>query len=441
MSQAAATQPCRRVVVTGLGAITPVGLTAVDTWKNLVAGRSGIGPITRFDATTCSVKIAGEVKDFDPTRPMFSLKPTGSAGEVLTAPLIPKEVRKFGRFTQFGLQAGLEAYADSGLDTIRDQLDPERCGVNLGVGLGGLPEIEAQGEVLRSGGFRKISPFLIIQTAPNILSGQLAILLNLRGTNYCIASACATGGHSIGEAFRTIQRGEADIMFAGGAEATVTPLAVGSFAQMRALSSRNDAPERASRPFDKDRDGFVLAEGGVVLVLEEFEHARARGARIYAEVAGYGATADAYHVSGLAPEAEGSRRAMQHALADARLDASAVDCICAHATSTPGGDTEEAAAIAALLGSSKERANISSVKSMTGHLLGGAGALGAFTAIKAIVEGVITPTINLDNVDPQCAATGLNFTPNVAVQRTVKVALSNSYGFGGTNASVVFKAV
>jgi 3-oxoacyl-[acyl-carrier-protein] synthase II len=354
---------------------------------------------------------------------------------------VPKEVRKFGRFTQFGLQAGLEAYADSGLDAIRDTLDPERCGVNLGVGLGGLPEIEAQGEVLRSGGYRKISPFLIIQTAPNILSGQLAILLNLRGTNYCIASACATGGHSIGEATRTIQRGEADVMFAGGSEATVTPLAIGSFAQMRALSSRNDAPQQASRPFDKDRDGFVLAEGGVVFVLEEYEHAKARGARIYAEVMGYGATADAYHISGLAPEAEGSRRAMRRALADARLDASAVDVISAHATSTPGGDTEEAAAIAALLGSAKERANITAVKSMTGHLLGGAGALGAMVAVKSIVEGVVTPTINLDNVDPQCAATGLNFTPKVAVSRTVKVALSNSYGFGGTNASVVFRAV
>lgn len=441
MSQPAATQPLRRVVVTGLGAVTPVGLNARETWQNLVEGRSGIGPITRFDAAPSPVKIAGEVKGFDPTRAEYSLRPFGASGDELKAALIPKEVRKFGRFTQLGLAAGLEAYADSGLDGIRDRLDPERCGVNLGVGLGGLPEIEAQGEVLRAGGYRKISPFLIIQTAPNILSGQLAILLNLRGMNYCIASACATGGHSIGEATRTIQRGEADVMFAGGAEATVTPLAIGSFAQMRALSSRNEAPGQASRPFDKDRDGFVLGEGGVVLVLEEFDHARARGARIYAEVVGYGATADAYHISGLAPEAEGSRRAMRRALNDAHLDPSAVDFVSAHATSTPGGDSEEAAAIAALLGPGRERANVSAVKSMTGHLLGGAGALGAFTAIKSIVEGVVTPTINLDAVDPQCAATGLNFTANVAVKRAVKVALSNSYGFGGTNASVVFRAV
>lgn len=441
MSQAAATPFPRRVVVTGLGAITPVGLNARETWSSLVAGRSGIGPITRFDAAPSPVRIAGEVKGFDATRADFALRPRGAAGDELKAALIPKEVRKFGRFTQLGLAAGLEAYADSGLDAIRDRLDPDRCGVNLGVGLGGLPEIEAQGEVLRAGGYRKISPFLIIQTAPNILSGQLAILLDLRGTNYCIASACATGGHSIGEATRTIQRGEADIMFAGGAEATVTPLAIGSFAQMRALSSRNDDPTRASRPFDADRDGFVLSEGSVVLVLEAYEHAKARGARIYAEVAGYGATADAYHISGLAPEAEGSRRAMARALADARIDATTVDYVSAHATSTPGGDTEEAAAIASLLGSGRERANVSAVKSMTGHLLGGAGALGALVAVKAISEGVITPTINLDDVDPQCAAAGLNFTPNVAVERPVKVSLSNAYGFGGTNSSVVFKAV
>jgi len=441
MSQAVASQPCRRVVITGIGALTPVGLSTLETWNSLVAGRSGIGPITRFDAAPSPVRIAGEVKAYDPARADFSLRPFGAGGEELKAPLVPKEVRKFGRFTQLGLGAGLEAYRDSGLDTIRERLDPERCGVNLGVGLGGLPEIEVQGEVLRAGGYRKISPFLIIQTAPNILSGQLAILLNLRGMNYCIASACATGGHSIGEAMRTIQRGEADVMFAGGAEATVTPLAIGSFAQMRALSSRNEDPTRASRPFDRDRDGFVLSEGSVVFVLEEYEHAKARGARIYAEVAGYGATADAYHISGLAPGAEGSLRAMQRALADARLAAADLDCISAHATSTPGGDTEEAAAIAKLLGEARQRVNVTAVKSMTGHLLGGAGALGALVAVKAIVEGIVTPTINLDNPDPQCADTGLNFTPNLAVNRAVRFALSNSYGFGGTNASLVFKSV
>jgi 3-oxoacyl-[acyl-carrier-protein] synthase II len=434
-------QSRRRVVVTGLGAVTPVGLTVAETWSSLVAGRSGIGPITQFDAAACPVKIAGEVRGFDPTAARFSLRPHGASGPEVTAPLIQKETRKFGRFTQLGLAAATEAYADSGLDDVRDRLSPERCGANLGVGIGGLPEIEHSTEVLRTGGFRKVSPFLIIQIAPNILSGQLAILLNLRGPNYAVASACATSGHSLGEALRTIQRGEADVMFAGGAESTVTPLAVGAFAQMRALSTRNDAPAIASRPFDNDRDGFVLSEGSVVFVLEELEHARARGAKIYGELVGYGATADAYHVSGLAPEAEGSLRAMRLASADAGVDPSQLDCISAHATSTPGGDKEEAAAIARLLGDGKQRANVTAVKSMTGHLLGGAGAMGALVALLSIHRGVVPPTINLDNPEPECAATGLNFTPNRAVERSVRTALANAYGFGGTNTSLVFRAI
>jgi 3-oxoacyl-[acyl-carrier-protein] synthase II len=435
-----ATSPKRRVAITGIGAITPLGLTAAETWSGLVAGRSGIGRITHFDPESCPVKIAGEVRGFDPTAARFELRPYGSAGEVLNAPLIQKETRKFGRFTQLGLAAGLEAYADSGLDAVRDTLPPERFGTNLGVGLGGLPEIENARDLLNANGFRKISPFLIIQIAPNILSGQLAIALNLRGPNYSVASACATGGHSLGEALRTVQRGEADVMLAGGAESTVSQLAIGAFAQMRALSTRNDTPTTASRPFDAGRDGFVLGEGAAVFVLEAWDHAVARGARIYAEIKGYGATADAYHISGLAPEAEGSRRAMELAVADAEIRADTIDLVSAHATSTPAGDKEEAAAIAALLGEGRTRANVTAVKSMTGHLLGGAGALGAFAAVMAMRHGVVSPTINLDNIDPACTATGLNLTPNVAVERSVKIALANAYGFGGTNTSLVFVA-
>lgn len=433
--------PRRRVVVTGLGAVTPLGINLAETWASLTAGRSGIGPLTRFDASACPVKIAGEVRGFDPVKERFDLYPRGPEGEPLKAALTPKETRKFGRFIQLGLAASLEAYTDSGLDRVRDRLRPERLGANLGVGLGGLPEIEAMHETLRTGGYRKVSPFMIIQTAPNILSGQVAILLDFRGVNFCIASACATGGHSIGEAFRSIQRGDADIMISGGAEAVVAPLAVGSFAQMRAVSTRNDAPTAASRPFDRDRDGFVLSEGSVALVLEEYEMARARGAHIYAEVRGYGATADAYHLSGLAPEAEGSRRAMELALNESRLAPAGLGYISAHATSTPAGDAEEAIAIARLLGEARSQVNVSAVKSMSGHLLGAAGGLGALAAVLAISRGVIPPTINLENVDPACAATGLNFTANTAVERRVPAAIANAYGFGGANASLVFAAV
>jgi 3-oxoacyl-[acyl-carrier-protein] synthase II len=432
----------RRVVLTGLGAVTPVGLTAAATWSALTAGRSGIGPITRFDATDCSARIAGEVRDFDPVAPRCApLHPRGAAGEPVTAGLTPKEVKKLGRFSHLGLAAGVEAYADSGLDAHRGALPPERIGVNLGVGLGGLPEIVATHETWRLGGFRKISPFFILQSAPNILAGQLAIVLDCRGPNMSVASACATSGHSLGESFRAIQRGDADVMLAGGAEAVITQVAVGSFAQMRALSTRNDAPTQASRPYDVARDGFVIGEGAVVFVLEEFELARRRGARIYAELAGYAATADAYHLSSLAPEAEGSRRSMQLALADAGISPDAVGYVSAHATSTPAGDGEEAAAIAAVFSASRDRLHVSAVKSMTGHLLGAAGALGAMAAALAIHEGVIPPTINLDQVDPACAALGLNFTPKTAVEKRVDAALANSFGFGGTNASLVLRRV
>jgi 3-oxoacyl-[acyl-carrier-protein] synthase II len=432
----------RRVVVTGLGAVTPLGLSAEANWEGLRNGRSGIGAITRFDATLCAAKIAGEVRGFEPTAALAApLHPRGVAGEPLTSAFSPKDAKKFGRFTHLGAGAAIEAYADSGLDAHRDRIDATRMGVNLGVGLGGLPEIEATQETWKAGGFRKISPFFIIQIAPNLLAGQVSLALNLQGPNYAVASACATSGHALGEAAALIARGQADVMIAGGAESTVTPLAVGAFAQMKALSTRNDAPESASRPYDANRDGFVLSEGAVVFVLEEREHALARGAKIYAELAGYGASADAYHLSSLAPGAEGSARAMRAALADAGLAATSIDYVSAHATSTPGGDGEEAAAIANVFAENKATLNVSGVKSMTGHLLGAAGAMGAFAAVKAIREGLVPPTINVSEIDPAIAALGLNVTPNVAAVRPVRAALANSFGFGGTNCSLVFTAV
>ncbi len=432
----------RRVAITGIGAISPVGNTAADTWASLLAGRSGIGKISRFDPTGCPVQIAGEVKNFDPAASLpHPLYPRGSAGDAVTCILPPKDVKKFGRFTHLGIGAALEAYADSGLDAHRAAIAPERFAVNLGVGMGGLPETLAMYDTLKSGGYRRISAFYILQTAPNILAGQLAILLDLKGANMSVASACATSGHALGEAARSIQRGDADVVIAGGAEAVVTNLAIGAFAQMRALSTRNDDPERASRPYDKDRDGFVLAEGSVVFVLEELELAKKRGARIYAELSGYGATADAHHISMLAPGAEGSRRAMRLALGDAGISADQVGYVSAHATSTPGGDGEEAAAIAAVFADARDCLHVSGVKSMTGHLLGAAGAMGAFAAVRAIHDGLIPPTINLQEADSECAAFGLDFTPNKAVAKRVNYSLANSFGFGGTNASLVFSRV
>ncbi|PTY00535.1 beta-ketoacyl-ACP synthase II [Opitutus sp. ER46] len=432
----------RRVVITGLGAVTPCGNTAAETWAALKAGRSGIGPITRFDASKCSAQLAGEVRNFDVTKPLAQpLHPRGPGGEALTQVLNPKDVKKFGRFTHLGAAAAVEAYADSGLDAHRASMASERLGVNLGVGVGGLPEIEAMHDTWKTGGFRKISPFFIIQIAPNLLAGQVSLLLDFRGMNMSVASACATSGHAMGEAAAAIRRGDADVMIAGGAESAITPLGIGAFAQMRALSTRNDAPEKASRPYDADRDGFVLSEGAVVFVLEEYEHAKRRGATIYAEMRGYGASADAYHLSSLAPGGEGSARAMRAALDRAGLKPTDIDYVSAHATSTPTGDGEEAAAIATVFAENKANLHVSGVKSMTGHLLGGAGAMGLFAAVMAIREGVIPPTINLENIDPACAALGLNFTPNTAVQKPVRAAMANSFGFGGTNASLVVAAV
>lgn len=429
----------RRVVVTGIGALTPVGNGVTATWEALAAGRSGIGPITRFDPTGCTTSIAGEVRGFEASSPLaVTLYPHGREQEPLKSVLSLKDVKKFGRFTHLGLGAAIEAYTEAGLDAHRDQIPSERIGVNMGVGLGGLPEIVAMHETWKSGGYRKISPFFIIQTAPNILSGQLAILLNLRGPNLSVASACATSGHGLGEAARMIRYGDADVMIAGGAESVITPLGIGSFAQMRALSTRNSEPTRASRPYDKERDGFVLSEGAVAFVLEEREHALRRGVRILAELCGYGATADAHHISMLAPEAEGSRRSMRLSLKDAGITPEQVDYVSAHATSTPGGDVEEAAAIAAVFESNKARLHVSGVKSMVGHLLGAAGAFGALAAVKAIECSLVPPTINLENPEPECEALGLNYTPNTAVAKRVDYALANSFGFGGTNCSLVF---
>lgn len=429
----------RRVVVTGVGAVTPCGNSAAETWASLTAGKSGIAKITRFDASTCPVQIAAEVKGFDVSKPLATpLHPRGAGEEPLTQVLTLKDVKKFGRFTHLGAAAAIEAYADSGLDAHRGSLLAERMGVNLGVGLGGLPEIEAMHDTFKTSGYRRISPFFIIQIAPNLLAGEVSLLLDCRGPNMSVASACATSGHALGEAAEAIRRGDADVMVAGGAESTITPLAIGAFAQMRALSSRNDDPERASRPYDADRDGFVLGEGSVVFILEELEHAQRRGAKIYAELRGYGASADAYHLSSLAPGAEGSARAMRAALQRGGLKPTEVDYVSAHATSTPAGDGEEATAIANIFAENKASLNVSGVKSMTGHLLGGAGAMGAFASVMAIRDGIIPPTINLDNIDPACAALGLNFTPKTAVKKTVTAALANSFGFGGTNASVAF---
>lgn len=434
--------PARRVVITGIGAVTPCGNTASETWASLVEGRSGIGRITRFDPTGCTAQIAGEVRNFDPARPLPApLRPRGPSSDAVGQALTQKDIKKFGRFTHLGVGAAVEAYADSGLDAHRGTLPPDRMGVNLGVGLGGLPEMEAMHDTWKAGGFRKISPFFIFQIAPNLLAGQVSLLLDLRGANMSVASACATSGHALGEAAASIQRDDADVMLAGGAESTVTPLAIGAFAQMRALSTRNDLPQKASRPYDNDRDGFVLSEGSVVFVLEELEHARRRGARIYAEFRGYGASADAYHLSSLAPGAEGSARSMRSALARASLTPSEIDYVSAHATSTPGGDGEEAAAIAGVFADNKTNLSVSAVKSMTGHLLGAAGAMGVMAAVLAIHHGIVPPTINLEKIDPACGDLGLNITPNTAARKTVRAALANSFGFGGTNASIVVAKV
>jgi 3-oxoacyl-[acyl-carrier-protein] synthase II len=410
----------RRVVVTGLGLVSPVGIGVEESWSALVAGRSGIGPITLFDASTYPTRIAGEVKGFDPAKFMDR-----------------KEVRRNDRFIHFALAAGDMAIKDSGLDMSKE--DPEKVGCIVGAGIGGLGTIEDEHQTLMEKGVRKIGPFFIPSLIINLAPGQLSIKYGMKGPNFSPVSACATGNHSIGDAMMYIERGLADVMVTGGCEATITPLGIGGFCAARAMSERNDAPEKASRPFDKGRDGFVAGEGSGILVIEEYEHARRRGARIYAEVAGYGATADAHHITSPAPEGEGGQRAMRMALRDAGLSPEQVGYVNTHGTSTPQGDVAECQAIHRVFGDhARKGLVVSSTKSMTGHLLGAAGGLEAVVTVLALVRGVLPPTINVEDQDPECA---LDVIPNQAREKRVDAAISNSFGFGGTNAVVLFKRV
>ncbi|OFZ21965.1 MAG: beta-ketoacyl-[acyl-carrier-protein] synthase II [Bdellovibrionales bacterium GWB1_55_8] len=428
----------RRVVITGLGAVTPLGLSVPETWKNALEGRSGVGRISLFDLTDCPVTIAGEVKGFDVTRSIGPFRPDSAhPDQQLTQAANAKDARRVGRFVHFALAAGLEAYEDSGLDLVRSKIDPERMGINIGAGMGGLPEIIEIHNDFVAKGYRRITPFFIPQVIPNMASGQLSILLDLKGPNLCTVSACSSSAHSVGESFRMIQRDDADIVFAGGAEAVICQMGIGGFASMRALSTRNDEPARASRPFDKDRDGFVMGEGSAVLVLEEFEHAKKRGAKIYGEIRGYGLSGDAYHMTTPAPEGAGGFRAMQMALKSSGLSADQIGYVNAHGTSTPAGDVEEARAVARLFPNASKHLHVSSTKSMTGHLLGAAGALEALFCTLAIREGRIPPTINLENLDPGCSELGIDFTANRTAEKRFDFAMSNSFGFGGTNASLI----
>ncbi len=405
----------REVVVTGIGLVTPLGLDLATTWSALCAGRSGVDRITRFDASTHRTRIAAEVKGFDPLRWVD-----------------PKKVRETDRFTQFALAAAQMAWADAGLG---DRPLGDRGGAIVGSGMGGLETIEHHHETLRTRGAAKLSPYFIPATIANLGAGQVAMRLGLRGPNYCITSACASGAHAIGEAGRWIARGAVDVMVAGGAEATITPLGIGGFDAMRALSSRNDEPARASRPFDAGRDGFVMGEGAGIMVLESRAHAEARGAAVYATLAGYGATDDAFHITQPAPRGEGAQRAMRGALDDAGVAPEAVGYINAHGTSTPLGDAQESEAIRAVFGAHADALAVSSTKSMTGHLLGAAGGVEAAFTVLALARGVLPPTINLDVADPRC---DLDFVPHVAREVSVQHALSNAFGFGGTNVSLLF---
>jgi 3-oxoacyl-[acyl-carrier-protein] synthase II len=409
----------RRVVVTGLGIVSPVGVSVAEAWGNIVAGRSGIGRITRFDASTFSSQIAGEVKGFD-----------------VASYLPAKEARRFDTFIHYGLAAAIDALKDSGLDLQSE--NTELIGCCVGSGIGGLPLIEATHAAVEAGGVRKISPFFVPGSIINMISGQLSIMYGLKGPNLAVVTACTTANHSIGEAGRLIEYGDADVMVAGGAESTVSPLGVGGFCAARALSGRNDAPELASRPWDKDRDGFVLGEGAGVLVLEEYEHAKKRGARIYCELAGYGMSADAHHITAPCEDGDGARRCMVNALRNAGASIDAVQYINAHGTSTPLGDIAETVAVKRAFGEHAARVAVSSTKSMTGHLLGAAGGVEAVFSALAVREQVAPPTINLVNPDPQC---DLDYVPNTARQMKIDVAVSNSFGFGGTNGSLVFRRV
>ncbi len=411
----------RRVVVTGLGCVSPVGNTVPDTWANLLAGKSGIGLITHFDASAFSCKIAGEVRGFN-----------------LESYMTTKEARTMDTFIHFGIAAAMQAVADAGLPT-GDALGEEeatRIGCVIGSGIGGLPLIENTRTELMERGPRRISPFFVPASIINMTAGHVSMKCGFKGPNIAIVTACTTGLHCIGEAGRMIEYGDADVMVAGGSEATISPLGVGGFASMRALSTRNDDPATASRPWDRDRDGFVLGEGGGVVVLEEYEHAKARGARIYAELAGFGMSADAGHMT--APNMDGPRRAMVNAMRNAGVNPDQIDYLNAHGTSTPLGDLNETNAIKAALGDAAKKTVINSTKSMTGHLLGGAGGLESVVTILAIYHQKSPPTINLFNQDPAC---DLDFCANTARDMRIDVALKNNFGFGGTNGSLVFKRI
>ncbi|MBS0574882.1 MAG: beta-ketoacyl-ACP synthase II [Proteobacteria bacterium] len=409
----------RRVVVTGLGIISPVGNDLASAWDSIVHGRSGIGPITHFDTTGFSTTIAGEIRGFDP------LKYVG-----------PKDVKKMDPFIHYGVAAGMDAMADAGLEVT--EANAERIGVIIGSGIGGIAGIERTAIAWHEGGARKISPFYVPSTIINMVSGQLCILKGLKGPNFSAVSACATSNHSIGTAMRMIQYGDAEVMIAGGAEYGASPTSVGGFCAMKAMSTRNDDPTRASRPWDRDRDGFVLGDGAGILVLEEYEHARARGARIYCELAGYGATSDAFHMTAPSENGEGAARCMAIAMRDAGVTAEQVDYVNAHGTSTPLGDLAETMALKRTLGEHAYQTMVSSTKSMTGHLLGAAGGIEAIFSVLALHHGIIPPTINLDHPGEGC---DLDYVPNVAREKKIRVAVSNGFGFGGTNGTLVFRAI
>ncbi len=410
----------RRVVVTGLGIVSPVGIGIAEAWGNITAGKSGIARITHFDPAIYTSHIAGEVKNFDVSRWLNA-----------------KEARRFDAFIHYGLVAGIEAMKDAGLDgTNLERENREMVGVCIGSGIGGLPLIEDTHNAMLAGGPRKITPFFVPGSIINMISGQLSIMHGLQGPNLAVVTACTTANHSIGEAGRLIEYGDADVMIAGGAEACISQLGVGGFCAARAVSSRNDDPQGASRPWDKDRDGFVIGEGAGVVVLEEYEHAKARGARIYCELAGYGMSADAHHITAPAEDGAGAMRCMANTLRNAGLNLDQVDYINAHGTSTPLGDVAETGAVKRCFGAHAKKVAISSTKSMTGHLLGAAGGIEAVFSVLAIRDQVAPPTINLQNPDPLC---DLDYVPNTARQMKIDVALSNSFGFGGTNGSLVFR--
>ncbi|MBI3903974.1 MAG: beta-ketoacyl-ACP synthase II [Nitrosomonadales bacterium] len=407
----------RRVVITGLGIISPVGIGVPQAWGNLIAGKSGITRITHFDPAAFACQVAGEVQGFD-----------------VTQYLPAKDARRMDRFIHFGLAAGMEAFKDSGLEVTEQ--NAERIGVCISSGIGGLPMIEETHNDYLTAGPRKISPFFIPGTIINMISGNLSIMYGLKGPNFAVVTACTTGTHSIGESARIIEYGDADVMIAGGAEATVSPLAIGGFSSARALSTRNDDPATASRPWDKDRDGFVMGEGAGVLVLEEYEHAKARGAKIYAELTGYGMSADAYHMT--APSTDGPKRSMVNALRNAGLNPDQVQYVNAHGTSTPLGDKNETEAIKSAFGDHAKKLVVNSTKSMTGHLLGGAGGVESLFCALAVHHQISPPTINIFEQDPEC---DLDYCANVAREMKIDVAVNNNFGFGGTNGSLVFRKV